>query len=495
MDGSSRSSSLQQTQQSPSYEDFTCVDAPEDSVTDEFVFVNQFDSKQWVGKLLPDRPAPHSTAAVDPTLAPKAKEQARVEQHYNTALAIKKLFSEEEKILQHTKPSFKEKGFEILAKIGLKERPTKPTATLTERAAKQLVDRGVITQEQADDYIHLDESAYKIQVFHRNFAHRRLQKIKEQRTNLHKKLGTVQMYYQSKKNPSVKATYTFDIEEKLPPVRTISSVPESRPSGGSKRVDGMDSEYIQLTDLSYFRNKLKHQTELINVYRSHAENPIICKAMPIDEHSTIGVYGGRDLHSQPQILPIVSFWGICETVEQAHSHQEYFNDIKSANMVHRSHLKGLHSDIKLDMPQVKLIDLDEYTTSKMDLPAKASGSPFYITSSLLDKKKSGDLEAWQSADNYALLISLMESTSAEAARGINLFKKQHTQRVKRYRQEMVPRAGILSAQDPTPFVAWAKQFVLPQYQTQVIQFLVNPSEHPLDESVKQIINWNAASTK
>ncbi|WP_133405725.1 serine/threonine-protein kinase [Parashewanella tropica] len=275
--------------------------------------------------------------------------------------------------------------------------------------------------------------------------------------------------------------------------------------GGRKFVDNRDGQTIQLvilkgkrifTDAEIRLNR--YVLRLLSPYKS------ICPCVIIDRNTVLAPDGGkevfRDVIAKHKKLSVSQFEPFCRQMMEAHHRGIYFGDIKPDNFV-----------IANDGEPVVLIDLDSVTT--FDLLKDAHVHPKVYKNQNLDRnytlgyttKKlvlSRDLKSLEpqdksrmkkmnkATDEYALLLSMMEST-CHRNRPIQVpfDKREHIDYFHRLTYRGILEPGNATRQCAENIRYWVENNIKPEYQSQVRLLLKDPAKNPLDVPLYRMVRW------
>ncbi|WP_133309282.1 hypothetical protein [Parashewanella curva] len=212
-----------------------------------------------------------------------------------------------------------------------------------------------------------------------------------------------------------------------------------------------------------------------------------------DQGRRIAVNGGENtkqfVDRTNTSIPLQAFHIACEDLASAHKHGIYFRDIKNENLLYRDHQVGSNGrKIPIENPKVNFIDLDEMYTPNYGSAYRRCGAEPYMTTELLAGKEDGDKSIIESADNYAMLISLLQSVSVTIMKNIPTYSHS--------RADMFEH-GILheesnSAEHRAMLNQVLTQVIKPEHLEQVQNFLREPTEYPLENPLDKVINWQAS---
>ncbi|WP_133405580.1 hypothetical protein [Parashewanella tropica] len=330
--------------------------------------------------------------------------------------------------------------------------------------------------------------------------------------------------------------YFVDPNGLFPMMRRPISRPSEQVSGASSKLDRADEQYLRFAhvdereldktlldpnvdidhyDLSRLENDFEKQeyfvealTELQQAlpnssFNGRAIQPGMLGFMD-PQGRRLAVNGGENtelfLQRTRRPIPLQAFKIACEDLASAHQHEIYFRDIKNANLVYREERTGKNGQIvPLDNPQVHFIDLEEMYTPQTGFLAKDCGTPVFMTTELAFAKSQGDKKQIEAADNYAMLLSILRASSVTLMNELPL-----TQTLEHGEEDMFEHGeedmfehGILheqsnSAEHRAMLDQVLTQMIKPEYLEQVQRFLQEPTEYPLEESLDEVINWQAS---
>ncbi|RLV61665.1 hypothetical protein D5018_00675 [Parashewanella curva] len=244
-------------------------------------------------------------------------------------------------------------------------------------------------------------------------------------------------------------------------------------SGRSKEVCALSKELVAL------KTREEKYNFVAKVYRNRQalvkkaeESPAVCKSQIVSPSMVICENGGKDLHesllkSYRRLTPSV-FKNVCEFVAQQHSNNIILGDIKSENCVK----KGVGE-------QVRLIDLDDMrplTAAPLSLDL---GTETLLTDNLFTKLVEGEKQAYFNADNYALLLTMMECSSFSIRHELD----PNFLRVR-------PQVSVCNSRNTSSFSNWINKNILEPYRPAVIEFIKNPSVHTLPKSIFELMDWD-----
>ncbi|MCL1078140.1 hypothetical protein D5R81_09670 [Parashewanella spongiae] len=342
--------------------------------------------------------------------------------------------------------------------------------------------------------------------------------------------GFVTMTYTSKEDPSVSHSYLIDKKQMLPPIRQpkVNVQPGNvQPKGAFKEVVERDENYIKLKgfrpgiiDTDYLlelteaeaNEQRQAQLEELksalygNSFTGTSIAPGLLGVYSGPEGQLLAANGGEDLQKiifgtqgrgiTTKIIPLKAYQQLCKDIAQAHEHSIYFRDIKSANLLYRDTLEGVSGEkIKLENPRVMMIDIDDLVSPTVGQKHRCVGTYYYSTYELLEARLSYETDSperkskaegvLKSADDYALLLCLLEGTSTEI-RGIPF--TPHDENLP-YSGGLNNKANVDSVQQDVIYDA-VEQIVLSEDVPKVLNFLSDPIKFPLDKHVLEVIDWN-----
>ncbi|WP_133372162.1 hypothetical protein [Parashewanella spongiae] len=314
--------------------------------------------------------------------------------------------------------------------------------------------------------------------------------------------------------------YYFDKDRVFPPIRIpskeLSSQESQKVKGSFKRAKARDAHYIQfkaqeivLTDkaskytqrfISVKTSRNTHLKEKLKKIKNalQIESWTNCSIQPglqgvvLEKGKITSVAGGQDITNFTQENGIVDyhvFERFCNEMARLHQHNIFFRDVKGENLLYKTTATSESGkSVRLDSPQLAIIDLDDLYTGEPGEEARICGSPAYITAELL-KKSTGNLIILKARDEYATLITMLLTTAPET------FDMKTTPRLHGTLEEMIFRYGILNAENThrktkEGIVTALKRMIKDEHFTTVKNFLANPVSHSLRIPLHDMIDWS-----
>ncbi len=195
-------------------------------------------------------------------------------------------------------------------------------------------------------------------------------------------------------------------------------------------------------------------------------------------------------------IPLKAYEQLCRDISKAHGSSVYFRDIKSGNLLFKETLKGSDGKIvEIINPKVMMIDIDDMVSPNIGEKDRIAGTAKYLTEELLVKKTAGTNDSderkreveqtLKNADNYALLLCLLEGTSSKFRR-VPFAPSSG----KQFYDKGIYNDSSTDIDQQSVIYSAAKGIVKPEYMARVMNFLSDPQKYQLDENVLDVINWS-----
>ncbi|RLV58702.1 hypothetical protein D5018_15910 [Parashewanella curva] len=350
-------------------------------------------------------------------------------------------------------------------------------------------------------------------------------------------------------NPRHKLAYWHTKDSIIPPLRKPDGATEQTPArntlkGASKTAQSFDESFIKFKVTEISKNG---QTTMVNPWeveenqrilgaligdakKMHRELPTISPGLQgqyithvpdgtIVPYSTlIAARGGLSLtavtkpkNSQPTKVNVHCFQQLCADIATSHQLGYFYRDIKPDNILYAEYADS-QMRVRHHRPQLHQIDLstlcwapvtgDPEQSHKKSFPLEeATGTPSHFTQGIIVSKTEADRQGLQMADNYALLLTILESVSIDFNR-IEKVPSSFDSKVdpgyaKQRAKGDVSDAfefGILHETSSPPrnrdiIEAAVEKYVLAEHQEAVKAFLIDPVRFPLVEALVDIMDW------
>ncbi|MBE8168267.1 MAG: hypothetical protein HAW66_07865 [Shewanella sp.] len=343
-------------------------------------------------------------------------------------------------------------------------------------------------------------------------------------------LGFITMRHNTKMNwRGEPRLYYVDIDGRLKTKRDPDRVNNNGAAGSFKQVIAEDCFAIELAPKKVMKknrrgNEVEVQGDDFDLESAFINNCIlkelsvyssICQTVTVSARRMIGENGGVEVFESylqnDYCVELKYCEQLCADIADAHLKGIFFRDIKTENIVLQEFKKGIYPKIRLEKPMIQMIDTDLVVTRQYGDKGLNCGTLGNMTEGLINirvyadqavreaKNQSDRARARASAmldnvekafDNYALIISLFEMTEPDGSRqvtGMALLDRG---------ADYPPRHGFLTlCSKPYIFNDWVDKYVKKQYQNAVRNFMREPSGHPLQYSVNEIIDWNMTDTQ
>ena len=377
-----------------------------------------------------------------------------------------------------------------------------------------------------------DHAATQFQAAYRGFKDRRKVKFKPS----HGELVTLT-------NDNHNFTYYLDPKELFPPLRAPRHFayrpPNSAICGTFKRCIQLDEHYIEFEEsepehidsidktvpVAISQEQIKaSSTLLLSLMNSAAQKEYTLRTIVpglqgsyIEElkgnnstsyNRVIAAFGGVSLSNhifkgsdkQSLKVNIQCFYDLCLDVSFFHQNGYYFRDIKGANLLIREYADD-EKTLRYKRPQIKSIDLTTMCWVESDTGMEANlepipideptGTPIYLTQEIAEKKLLGQRKHLETADNYALLLTIFESISPEfyqLERAPSLFKGATHKHQLLFGVKGAFVKGIMhpsssSMKNRQVIEAVILKYIKTDYQDDVRKFLEDPIQNPLRTSL------------
>ncbi|MCL1077421.1 hypothetical protein D5R81_05705 [Parashewanella spongiae] len=251
----------------------------------------------------------------------------------------------------------------------------------------------------------------------------------------------------------------------------VDSSYESR-LGGNMFIANKSEDFIELSLRSIHEDFTNEQiihnravARIVKPYPSLVPGVIIRRRTMLTANAGKEVY--NDYISHFRKIKVTQFKALCNDIKSIHANQIFLRDIQPRNMA-----------IKHVGEQVKLFDLSSLVTPTLGDRAIHLGCRNYITNELCHLAIKGSDKDLLTADQYALLLTMMHATGA-AIIGQGICYTNAEENTKLY-DHRASRADVKK---------WIRQHVQNKYQQQVELFVQDPVAHSLTHNLYDIINW------
>ncbi|MCL1079845.1 hypothetical protein D5R81_17100 [Parashewanella spongiae] len=294
------------------------------------------------------------------------------------------------------------------------------------------------------------------------------------------------------KHPSgVPVTYYVTDNIKAPLIREPTKVHDDlslKMEGMFKKVTKLDCDFLELTFLA--RSMFAKSFDVNNYNKLMdrlVEFPSFSKTRAIRLKTVLACNVGKDLYTHficiGRTIDYTLFKPLCIDLAKVHKMFIFVRDIKPHNMTIKQNVT-LETGALLPLETSKLyfIDLDFMVSEEYERYEHKLGTDLYTTIKLMEAKKRGDKKLIRAADNYALLLTMIESCFDKAHQlGLRDPDGLSNQTTDFYNEYTAP---VLSP--------WLNKVIKPQYLSDVILFLTSPHEYPLILDLHQVINWSTS---
>ena len=263
--------------------------------------------------------------------------------------------------------------------------------------------------------------------------------------------------------------------------------------GSEKILVAQDASFVKLTPLkgnTFNVHKLDMIAEALQSYSS------CCPSFAIDETRIIAKNGGIGLHihchQNNNVIDIIAYWYAARDLARMHIKGIFIRDIKAENLA-IGKVPSRNGQLR---DKVFFIDTDETWLPDFQCHQQyeeGKYTPEVCTPEILSGRNAGDVKTKKIADEYALLVTMMETTSDDKKLKFILeFESDEVRSTKSastQERTVKPPKTVMTSENNDAVRHWIKENIKKEFRGCVHNFLFCPTSNPLPCSLFHVIDW------
>ena len=232
-----------------------------------------------------------------------------------------------------------------------------------------------------------------------------------------------------------------------------------------------NSERYELRQLQFSKQRI---AKLDAIAETLTEYPSCCPSRVLDATTVIAKQAGIDLRthtSEHGSLTMAAFKPALRDLDKMHQNKIYLRDIKPENLT----IDAKGKIFFIDTDEAAIPTLGNYSQPRMAL--QSENEPKYTTAmltyKLLENRCSGNYQALQEADNYSMLLTLMEMTTTDDKLKAIAAKTK------------MPYSTLMNDFNRNNIEWWVEQHIKSGHVARVKDSLNDPTKNPLKVPLSQ----------